>query len=171
MEFLGSLLGNVASGGLFGLLGSVIGVVAKYIQEKQRQAWEREKWQHELRLLELQMKAKSAETEQELSVVSSAGAWDGLRASYEAPIAVRGVHRWVNDLRSLFRPFLTVFLWVAAVVVLWGVTTGWGSGWLGDAESRDLVRYAVQSLVFSASTATVWWFGDRALTPPGLKHR
>ena len=40
MDFLGDLLGgaaSVASGGLFGLFGSLIGVGAKYFQEKQRQ--------------------------------------------------------------------------------------------------------------------------------------
>ena len=34
MEFLISLFSNVASGGLFGLLGSVVGVAAKWMQER-----------------------------------------------------------------------------------------------------------------------------------------
>ena len=37
--------------------------------------------------------------------------------------------------------------------------------------AAGLLRYIVFSVVFSFSTAVAWWFGDRALTPPGAKHR
>ena len=33
-----------------------------------------------------------------------------------------------------------------------------------------LIRYMVFSVFFCASTPTVWWFGDRALTPPSMKN-
>jgi hypothetical protein len=38
-------------------------------------------------------------------------------------------------------------------------------------QAKELLVYDVKSLVFSASTAVVWWFGDRAFAPPGMKNR
>jgi len=40
-----------------------------------------------------------------------------------------------------------------------------------DGQLANMTRYIVYSMVFSAATATVWWFGDRALTPPNMKAR
>lgn len=42
---------------------------------------------------------------------------------------------------------------------------------LDAAEVKDLLRYIVYSVVFTACTAGMWWFADRALAPPGLKNR
>jgi hypothetical protein len=166
------LLGGAASGGIFGLIGSLIGVGTKYLQEKQRQAWEKVKWAHEADLLKLNMQARSQETEQELAIAETEGSWRGLEASHAAArVDAASVHRWVNDIRSLFRPFLTVFLWVVAAAVVYMVTRGLISGYLKETDVAELVRYTVYSVVWSASTATVWWFGDRAMSPPGSKGR
>lgn len=174
MDFLSNLLGigaSVASGGLFGLLGSVVGVAAKWFQEKQRQAWEAKKWEHEDKLLELQMKAKAQETEQELAIVSQTGAWEGLTTSIRADTAVKNVHVWVNDLRALFRPVLTILLAVGAYFVFRQIVTGKLSEWIDAHDVADLIKYMVYTVFFTASTAVVWWFGDRALTPPTMKNR
>ena len=95
MGFLAEIFGigaSVASGGLFGLLGSIVGAGSKYLQEKQRQAWQRQKWAYETELLKLQMEAKALETERELAIVSQQGAWDGLTWSTDAEMSVRNVH-------------------------------------------------------------------------------
>ena len=174
MGFLTEIFGigaSVASGGLFGLLGSIVGAGSKYLQEKQRQAWQREKWAYETELLKLQMEARALETERELAIVSQQGAWDGLARSAEAEMSVRGVHTWVNDLRALFRPGLTLCLWMIASILFFAVVSGRLVDWISAAELTGLVRYMVYTVFFSASTATVWWFGDRALMPPGFKNR
>lgn len=176
---IGGLFANVATGGIFGLLGSVLSVGAKYLQERQRQAWERQKWSHETRLLELQMQATAAETEQELAVVSQQGAWSGLTASLSADAATAGAAPgWVNAVRSLFRPALTAGLLIV-VWLLWrdliaALEEGHSSPLLllfSDMEAKEMLSYIVHSLVFAASTAVVWWFGDRAMCPPGTKNR
>lgn len=181
MEWFGDLLGgvaSVASGGLFGLLGSVVGVGAKWLQEKQRQAWEEKKWGHETRMLELQMQARAAETEQELAIVSQEGAWNGLAASQRADTALSvNVHTWVNDVRALFRPFLTAGLVVLVYVMFRDLLDGLGTDQsilgavLTEAEVKDVLRYVVYSMAFAASTAVTWWFGDRAFTPPAMRGR
>jgi hypothetical protein len=61
------------------------------------------------------------------------------------------------DIRSLFRPFLTILLWAAALVVFFAVTGGRLEKWIIQAgEFGDIIRYMIFSMYFSASTATVW---------------
>ena len=41
-----------------------------------------------------------------------------------------------------------------------------------DTDGADgLANYITHSVVFAATTAMVWWFGDRGMTPPALKER
>ncbi|MBK1695783.1 hypothetical protein [Rhodovibrio salinarum] len=42
---------------------------------------------------------------------------------------------------------------------------------LSETDVRALLRYIVYSTVFAAMAAVTWWFGERAMTPPALKHR
>ena len=172
MDILG-LGASVASGGLFGLIGSIIGVGAKYFQEKQRQAWEEKKWAQEQAMFELNMQAKAAETEQELAIVSQEGSWRGLEASHEAAASVKNVHTFVNDIRALFRPALTIMLWVISAWIFSKIVSGSVDAWLTGKSPQivSLVEYMVFSTYFATGTATVWWFGDRALTPASMKNR
>ena len=172
MEWLGDLLGTgatVASGGLFGLLGSVVGVFAKYKQEKQRQEWELQQQQYEMKLLEMQMKQRTQETEHELAIIAQEGSWQGMKSSQEFAMSSGETSIWVNNLKSLFRPFLTLVLWILSLYLFYSLADD--SKMLSPEEVDELMRYMVYSIYFSASTATVWWFGDRALAPPGLKNR
>jgi len=181
MDWAGDILGalaSAASGGLFGLLGSLIGVGAKWLQERQRQAWERAKWDHEDKMLRLQMDARAAETEQELAIVSQQGSWAGMTASQQADATASGnVHTWVNDVRSLFRPALTVGLVVLCYVVFRDLMNALANrdsllgAILVEAEVKDLIRYMVYSVFFAGSTSVVWWYGDRAMTPPVLRSK
>lgn len=117
------------------------------------------------------MQARAAETEQELAIVSQEGAWEGLRASHQTDQSIKKVHVWVNDIRALFRPFLTLVLWLIAAWIFWLVIGGALVEWLKESDITDIVRYMIFSVFFSASTATVWWYGDRALSPPNHKNR
>lgn len=172
MEWLGDLLGtgaSVASGGLFGLLGSVVGVFAKTYQEKQRQEWETKQQAYELQLLDMQMKQRAQETEHELAIVAQEGSWQGMVSSQEMASSGGETHMWVNDVKSLFRPVLTLTLWIISLYLFTSLADD--SKMLSQPEVDELMKYMVYSIFFSASTATVWWFGDRALAPPGLKNR
>lgn len=174
METLVDFLGigaSVASGGLFGLVGSLVGVGTKYLQERQRQAWEEKKWAYETQLLKLEMEARMQETEHELALASQKGAWKGLEVSHAAEAGINRVDTWVNNLRALFRPLLTLSLWLVASIFFFAILSGHLSAWMDAVQLTELVSYMVLTVFFSASTATVWWFGDRALMPPGAKNR
>ncbi|MFI2810155.1 hypothetical protein [Microbulbifer sp. JSM ZJ756] len=172
MEWLSGVIGvgaSAASGGLFGFLGSVVGQVSKHWQEKQRQQWEMKKWAHEEELLRLNMEAKSQETEAELAITAQEGSWSGLNASHKNAVD-QPSYRWVAAVKSLFRPFITVVLWILAALVFFTIADD-VSGLLDPAERRELLVYMVYSVFFTACTATAWWFGDRALTPANFKNK
>ena len=182
MEFLGDLLGgvaSVASGGIFGLIGSTVGAIAKYFQkrqefdqERQRREWDREDFR-------MQMQFSAQETEQELAIASAQGSWSGLSESIRADAAVATKGGTVTAaIRSMFRPFLTTLLVCVSAWIVWfmwqGVVDGRENGlqlFFTPEEMADIIRYAIYSLLFSTSTAVVWWFGDRAMTPPGMRGR
>lgn len=174
MEWLTDILGaagSVAGGGIFGIFGAVAGQVSQYFAKKQEQKFQLKKWDYEKDLLKLDMEAKQQETEQELAIVSQQGAWKGLDSSISADAMMKPSSKWAQDIKSLFRPFLTISLWGLAGWVFYKVVLSTQLDVFTAAETKELVKYMVYSVFFSASTATVWWFGDRALTPPHLKNR
>ena len=176
MDFL-AVLGSGLAGG--GFLGAVLGIGSKFLQERQRQQWEEKQWAHELKLMELHAQARASETEAELQVVAEAGSWAALKSSMAGERAMLGSDKlspWVLNARSLWRPVLTLIL---AFLVLWvwisltGILQGESSvlEFLSPEAVVDLLSYIVYSVVFAASTAALWWFGDRAMSPPAQKHR
>ncbi len=179
MDFLGALGSAVTGLAGGGFLGALLGIGSKFLQERQRQGWQEKVWKHEKELLELQSQARASETESELQIVREEGSWTALRQSMQMDQAVMGSERlsgWVLNIRSLWRPMLTLVL-AALVLWIWVSLTGMLRGessvldFLAPEAILELLSYIVYSVVFAASTAALWWFGDRALSPPGTKHK
>lgn len=170
MDLINTAL-SVGSGGVFGLIGAIAGKVTNYFQEKQRQAFEEKKWKYETDLLKLNMQADSQKAEHELAVTNQKGSWDGLKASYDFA-KTSDTHKVVTDIKALFRPFLTTLLWIISAWMFFQIKGGAADQWFtGNPEAVAITRYMVYTVFFSASTSTAWWFGDRALSPPQLKHK
>ncbi len=175
MEWLTDIIGvgtAAASGGLFGVLGSAFGAWMK-AKERKAQAIERAaERKHQLDLIGLQMQAKS-----------QGASWDALTTTHQAEIQLNGQENYKSVIaaKSLFRPVLTLLLWVLTAWELHMLTTGavndllfelqQGQVIFTSSELVDLIRYVVYSTVFSATTATTWWFGERALSLPEYKNR
>ena len=148
---MGDIIGiaaSAASGGLFGLAGTALGRIASFFERRQTHAHERARWAPEGELLELQMQASAQETEAEIALAETAGSWRGLSASMAAEAAIGSSYAWVNAVRGLTRPFLTLLLWLIAGVIWFGA----------DAAGRDAIT---ETATFAATAATLWWFGDR----------
>lgn len=146
---ISSVLGSAFGGGLFGLLGNVAGKLIGLFESRQAFAQKKEEWGHEERLLDMQMKARAAETEQELAVTASSGSWGGLGESLKAESAIGASYAWVNAVRALVRPALTLGLGGFLCAAFFAL----------PAPERAPIS---DSLIFAAVTAVVWWFGDRA---------
>ena len=171
------VFGNVASGGLFGLIGSLAGAGLKFLERKQQAVEKAAERAHELRLLEAQRAAKAEETEQDLAIAQSQGSWAGLAASQAITLPASDVPPWANAVRALYRPALTTGLVVVVYLIFLEIMSGLRGGpsalidVMSAGELKTILAYLIHSVTFAAVTAVVWWFGDRAFTPPGLKHR
>ena len=144
MEFLISLI----SGGATGLLGTLIGRVVGFYENKQ-------KFQHELKLLELQAKIGKEEAEHELAVAEAKAAADLRVASYRHDTDTGQGSLWVTNTLRLIRPALTIVL-VLAVIMLW---------FTAEQFEVDIRTQVVVAIIYLATSAVTWWFGDRAPMP------
>lgn len=148
MADIAGLAASAAGGGVFGLLGTVIGRAAGYFERRQQNTHERSRWQHELHIQQLQMQARQEEAAAEEKLADTAGSWRGLAASIDADASIGTSYAWVNAVRALTRPILTLLLWL----ITWLVFVG-----SPEAEQVKIVETAT----FAATAATLWWFGDR----------
>lgn len=162
----------VASGGLFGLLGSAFGAWMKAKERKQQAEEKIAERAHQKDMIRLQMEAKS-----------QGAAWDSITTSQQGEniINQQENYRWVVAIKSLFRPFITLFLWIAVGWQMHLIMAGTVDHYMIMAQQNQtlfsaseivvIIRYIVYSTVFSATTATTWWFGERALSIPEFKNR
>lgn len=153
MTDLIGIAASAAGGGVFGVMGTALGRLAGYFERRQAIAHEERRWQHELQVQERQYLSAAAEAEAELARDQAKGRWSGLLASLEAETAIRSSYKWVDAIRGLTRPALTVLLWLITVLI-------WFSA---DAPNRATI---IETATFAATAATLWWFGDRGA---GLK--
>ncbi|MBK8200012.1 MAG: hypothetical protein IPK75_16825 [Acidobacteria bacterium] len=142
------LAASAAGGGVFGLLGTVIGRIAGLVERRQDNVQERARWTHEAAMVELQMKARASELAGAADLANTSGAWQGLSASLAAEASIGESNQWVNAVRALTRPLLTLLLWLITGLVYLGAA----------AEARASI---VETTTFAATAATLWWFGDR----------
>lgn len=140
---------DAIAGGVFGIFGTGLGRIAAYFERKQTFVQEEKRWGHELKLHELQMKAKKQETEMELAIEAQKGSWRGLEASLKADANIGIASKWVINVLRLVRPVLTLLLWLI-------------TGWIF---SKTQDGNIASSAVFAATASTLWWFGDRAPKP------
>ncbi len=161
---------TAASGGIFGLLGSLIGGAFKFFQAKQAHKEKLEWADKEMAMARLDMERDTLAADNEARLIAAQGSWLGLRASYAQDYGA--TYKWANAVKTLYRPLLTSGL----LFLVWKIWDDIQTGqalieYFTEAELKDVIKYIVMSVVFTASTAAVWWFGDRAFAPPGFKNR
>lgn len=181
MESIFDVLGigvSAASGGLFGFAGAIVSGIFKYLHVKEERAAIREEREYEKDMLKLQMQAKSEETEQELAIVSQEGSWTAMEVSHRSDAETsKRAPSWANGVKTLFRPFLTTLLVVAAGVAFKlfldaiNDKTGMIAQLFTHEEQVAILKYMINTTFFTASTAVVWWYGERGIAPPGMKNR
>ena len=168
MDIITAAGGGLAGGALgaaFGALGSVLnrglGIFETREKRKDRQlemAHEVERWGHDLRLASDARTGRAEEARQALARTDAEGSWDGLKASLQAEAGIGASWPWVAAVRALTRPALTLLLWILFALLFLSAL----SGALSAETASVVVRTAVETIAFSASTALTWWFGDRA---------
>lgn len=168
MDIITTAGGGLAGGALgaaFGALGSILnrglGIFETREKRKDRQlemAHEVERWGHDLKLAAEARAGRIEEARLALVKTDTEGSWRGLDASLRAEARIDRSWPWVAAVRALTRPALTLLLWILFAVLFMAAM----SGALQPDTAAGVVRTAVETIAFSASTALAWWFGDRA---------
>lgn len=168
MDIINAAGGGLAGGALgaaFGALGSIlnrgIGIFETREKRKDRQmemAHEKDRWARDLTLASEARAGRAEEARQALARSEVEGSWRGLAASLKAEAAIGDSWPWVAAVRALTRPALTLLLWLLFAILFLSAV----SGALDAETAASVVRTAVETIAFSASTALAWWFGDRA---------
>ena len=126
------ILGNVASGGVLGLVGQLA------------TGWMHLKEKAQDNAFQLAMMDKQAESAKETAASVAFGA----SQAAEAQTNTGGVYPWAQTVKTLWRPFLTLLLLVLTTVVYF--------------RSDPVAQSQIASAVVTASDACVfWWFGSR----------
>ncbi|MEO1322174.1 MAG: hypothetical protein AAFV59_04115 [Pseudomonadota bacterium] len=141
---------SAAGGGLFGLVGTTLGRIANYFESRQSIAHEERRWQHEAQLQTDQHRAAQQSAAAQLVQTRAEGRWAGLQSSLDADAAITNSYKWVDAVRALTRPCLTILLWLIATIIWFSATV----------EDRAMIT---ETATFAATAATLWWFGDRAM--------
>lgn len=155
---LGSLLGNVASGGLIGLGGSIATQVIGMMQAKQvaaaALAAKQVDYAHDKEMAGINAASAAVAAAATLDLTKVQGDIDGLKASIADQTTLSGrTSQWVTDILALFRPGLTT------VLVL-------GTGALALTLGPSATTSSPQAMAFGtvaemAALAVTWWFGSR----------
>ncbi len=149
------VLGSAASGGLVGLVGSVVkdglGIWGK-----------KEEYAHTLRMRRMDIEAAKVGLQQsknesdsrervseiEASSVTLKAALDSDKASYNIP--------WVDAIRGLIRPAITVYALIFLTYLIGEYYEG------GATVSESLYKELVLTLVFISTSSISYWFGSRS---------
>jgi hypothetical protein len=144
------LLGTVLTGGATGIIGSVIGKAFSFLD-----AWQEEKKADSehgrtIELLELQNKLGAEESEREMEITQAKIDADSRVASYSHDAVGGASSVWVTDCLRMVRPLLTFSLILLVGILYFKAAPG----------GRATIE---ASVIYMASSATLWWFGDRAM--------
>ena len=137
------ILGNVASGGLLGLLGTGVNFALGYFQRKQEHA-------QRIESLRLEGELNAAKTAGDVAVAREQGAAGAFVASQQAEANIGRSYKWVEAVRALTRPGLTLLLVILATILRYSA----------DTATR---AYIDQNIIVTAVAAVTWWFGQRQL--------
>jgi hypothetical protein len=143
------LIGTALTGGATGIFGSVLGKAFGFVDSWMEEKKAAKDHSRTLDMLRLQAEIGEKEGERELAITQAQAASDIRVASYQHDSALDLSSRWVADLLRLVRPILTFTL-----ILLMGMI------YFRDPVGKDVIE---ASIVWAASSAILWWFGDRAM--------
>lgn len=138
-----TLITAIAGGGT-GLIGSVIGRIAGYFEEKQKLKRLEVELSHELKLQEMQQVENREERESEQYIADVEAQTSTLVSSYEHDASFgNAALRWV-------RPLLTIGLIIGTV-------------WVYHTLPNEVTKSDVAlQIVYFTGVAISWWFADRS---------
>ena len=145
------VIGNAASGGILGLLGSGITGVISLFQAKSQFAHDEAMADLELRRIAANSDAQAKLSADQLKVITEQGANTSFQASQVGGNpSLANVPPFIAGILALWRPFLTAALIAYSLYVY-------------PTSDQATQTFIVQSYVTAGSAAVLWWFGSRQL--------
>lgn len=186
MSLIAEVLSSAAGGGLLGSVGGILQGIIKYFQDKAiakielekitlQNAQEIKRWEHDSKMLDLEMKYKvdlaELEKQKEITLADLSAMTESFkadRATYATPEAINKYGGWMvgmDFIRGLIRPVITflwsIFFFLFSGYVFWYVLV-YMPELLTKGDFLERTSYAlIDTLVFTTSTVTLWWFASR----------
>ena len=169
MDDLVGLAASGVSGGVVGVVGNFLNRVfgvweskVKFEQQFKLMTLQAEadarKEAHEVELIGLEMQAHAAETEHAIELTDVAGGWDAFNTSVRNETEAESTSGVAAFIRTTMRPFLTYGMWLG----------GLGLVITGAADQQTSAQF-INAVVFTGTSATLWWFGERNAVRSQLK--
>lgn len=159
------LLAGVLSGGVTGLLGTIISGGMKFFENRQKHS-------HELAIMDMEMRQMDKEAaiardikELDMESKDNEAAWAALSASYKESTArmSSGDSPWlvlVDVVRGLMRPVITLGTLTLMAVIYFTIAQDMAPG----PDGIPVQVTIVQTVLYIATTSVLWWFGTRNLS-------
>jgi hypothetical protein len=159
------LVMSVLTGGATGLIGTVISGGMKFFENKQKHG-------HELAIMEMEIKQMGVEAqiakdvaELEMEGKDRTAAWAALEASYKESTSrmSTGDSGWlvaVDVVRGLMRPVITLGLLIMIGAIYFTVAVD-----LVGPDGTPMRVFIINTVLYVGTTAVLWWFGTRNLSP------
>ncbi len=144
-----SLLGNAASGGILGCLGSIGTGIVSIFQQKAQFSHDEAMGALELQRIAAQSDAQAKLSADQLKVTIEQGANQAFVASQSAA-NINNLPPFAAGVLALWRPTLT-----AALI-------GY-SFWMFPRVSTDMQQHITEAYVMAGTTSIAWWFGSRQM--------
>lgn len=174
-----SLLADIfASSGL----GALVGLLGSWLTKREERRNTQIKLAHEAKMADIRKEEAAIESTHELAMADK----QMERAQVEGGISLgmaemsaftEGLKeqqmmykiKWVDTIRGLMRPAITIYLLILASFVTWKVGIHTGELAALDAQAMsDLYADTIGQIFFLVTTAVTWWFGSR---PGGTRRQ
>ncbi len=158
------LLMGVLSGGVTGLIGTVISGGMKFFENKQKHAYELDVMKMEIEQMHVEAEIAKDVAELEMEGKDRTAAWSALEASYKESTSrmSKGDSAWlvmVDVVRGLMRPVITLGTLSLMGVIYFTVAQG-----MVGPEGIPVQVTIIQTVLYIATTAVLWWFGTRNMS-------
>lgn len=148
------ILGSFLAGAGGALINKVLGMADDHLKHKRELEAAVLDRAHELKVVELDMSARMAQYDHEVDVVDRESASKARTGSYKHATSIRPSYPWVDAVRALVRPTLTLMLVVYLIVIYL----------TAEAMTVNALSAAIVELSF---LAVGWWFGGRTTKATG----
>ena len=163
------MLGGLISGGVTGLIGSVVSNITDYFEQRRKNEHEKELRKLDIQEMQQEYKARKQITVQKTDADTMQASYEHDSRSYSKGLDIKSA--WLKVMlvfgdfvRAMVRPVLTAFL----IWLVWDtrqevqmIIDQAGLDALSPEKAIGIYTAVVEMILFLASTAITWWFGTR----------